>query len=171
MNVEFEINSSVDPKARFVSWAPSPCRIRVSNSSDTTSPNVTVKITGKSVAGGGAVVFRKTTTGSFASSVTVSVPTNGESVRFFTAGKFGSPSVNNGDVTIEARTGSGLVGSVPVMVRIRKNANKLKPAERERFVAAFAKLNNKGLGRFVDFREMHTRLSSPQAHGPPGFLP
>ena len=171
MNVEFEINSSVDPKARFVSWAPSPCRIRVSDPSGTTSPNVNVKITGTSVAGGGEVVFRANTTGSFASSVTVSAPTDGESVRFFTAGKFGSPSINNGDVTIEARTGSTIVGSVPVMVRIRKNANTLKSAERDRFVVAFAKLNNRGSGRFVDFREMHTSVSSPQAHGPPGFLP
>ena len=57
------------------------------------------------------------------------------------------------------------------MVRIRKNANRLTPAERDRFVAAFAQLNNQGLGRFADFRNMHTNVSSPQAHGAAGFLP
>ena len=57
------------------------------------------------------------------------------------------------------------------MVRIRKNANTLTTAERDRFVAAFAQLNNQGLGRFADFRNMHTNVSSPQAHGAPGFLP
>jgi tyrosinase len=129
-----------------------------------------VKITGKSVAGGGAVVFRAGTTGAFADSVSVKVPISGASVPFFVAGKFGRPSLKNGDVTIEARTGTTLVGSVAVMVRIRKNAQKLTPAERDRLVSAFAQLNNQGLGRFTDFRDMHTAVSSPQAHAP-GFLP
>jgi tyrosinase len=57
------------------------------------------------------------------------------------------------------------------MVRIRKNANNLSAAERNRFIAAFAQLNNQGAGRFVDFRNMHTAAASPQAHGAPGFLP
>ena len=64
-----------------------------------------------------------------------------------------------------------LVGSVRVMVRIRKNANTLTPGERDRFVAAFAQLNNQGLGRFKDFRDMHTAASDLQAHRAPGFLP
>jgi len=74
-------------------------------------------------------------------------------------------------VTIQARNGAALVGSVAAMVRIRKNANALTAVERNRFVAAFAQLNNQGLGRFADFRNMHTNVSSPQAHGAPGFLP
>ena len=41
-------------------------------------------------------------------------------------------------------------------MRIRKNANTLTPGERDRFVAAFAQLNNQGAGRFADFRDMHT---------------
>src|SRR5262249_51647375 len=55
--------------------------------------------------------------------------------------------------------------------RIRKNANTLTTGERDRFVSAFAQLNSQGLGRFADFRNMHTNVSSPQAHGAPGFLP
>jgi tyrosinase len=57
------------------------------------------------------------------------------------------------------------------MVRVRKNANRLTPVERDRLVSAFAQLNNQGAGRFTDFRDMHTAVSSPQAHGAPGFLP
>jgi tyrosinase len=171
MNVELQINNSINPGARFVSWAPSPCRIRVTNPSGATSPVVNVQITATSAASAGAVVFRSGTTGAFSSSVTVPVPTNGTSVPFFVAGKFGRPSVNNGDVKIEARTGTTLVGSVQVMVRVRKNANTLTPGERDRFVSAFAQLNNQGAGRFADFRDMHTQVSSPQAHGAPGFLP
>ena len=171
MNVELQINNSTSPGGRFVSWAPSPCRVRVTNPAGATSPTVNVVITGVSAASGGAVVFRRGTTGSFATSVTVPVPISGLSVPFFVAGRFGRPSVNNGDVRIEARVSTTLVGSVQVMVRVRKNANTLTPGERDRFVSAFAKLNNQGAGRFVDFRDMHTSVSSPQAHGAPGFLP
>lgn len=170
MKVELQINNSASPAARFVSWVPSPCRIRVTDPSGATPPVVNVQITGASVASGGAVVFRAGTTGALSNSLALSVPTNGTSVPFFVAGKFGRPSVNNGDVTIEARSGTALVGSVPVMVRIRKNANTLTPGERDRFVSAFAKLNNQGAGRFADFRDMHVEISLPQAHHAAGFL-
>lgn len=171
MNVELQINNSVSARARFVSWTPSPCRIRVTNPVGVLTPTVNVKITGRSVAGGGVVVFRKGTTGLFSTSLTLTVPVNGTTVPFFVVGRFGRPSVNNGDVRIEARVGTTLVGSVPIMVRIRKNANNLTAGERDRFVAAFAQLNNQGLGRFADFRNMHTNASRPQAHGAPAFPP
>lgn len=171
MNVELQINNSVDPTARFVAWAPSPCRIRVTDPTGAIAPTVNVQLTGTSVAGSGAVRFRANPTGAFSNSLTVPVPTNGASVSIFVAGKFGQPSVNASDVTIEARTGTTLLGSIQVMVRVRKNANTLTSGERDRFVSAFAQLNNQGAGRFADFRDMHTFVSSPQAHGPPAFLP
>jgi tyrosinase len=171
MNVELQINNSASSRARFVSWAPSPCRIRMTNPSGASTPTVSVRITATSAASGGAVVFRKGTTGRFATSLTVTVPINGTSVPFFIAGKFGRPSVNNGDVRIDARVGTTLIGSVKIMVRVRKNANTLTAGERDRLVAAFAQLNNQGTGRFTDFRNMHTSVSSPQAHGAAGFLP
>lgn len=171
MNVELQINNSASPTARFVTWAPAPCRIRMTNPAGATTPTVNVQITGRSAASAGAVGFRRGATGAFTNGITVPVPITGASVPFFTAGRSGRPSVNPGDVTIEARAGTALVGSVPVMVRIRKNANILTAGERDRFVAAFAQLNNQGLGRFADFRNMHVSVSSPQAHGAPGFLP
>src|SRR5262245_28553719 len=171
MDVELQINNSTSAAARFVTWAPAPCRIRVTNPSGVTTPTVSIRITAASAAGGGAVRFRRGTTGAFANSLTLAVPINGASVSFFIAGRFGRPSVNNGDVTIEARDGATVVGSVPIMVRIRKNANALTTGERDRFVSAFGQLNNQGLGRFADFRDMHVAVSLPQAHGAPGFLP
>ena len=171
MKVELEINNSTSPEARFVSWSPSPCRIRVTDRTGVLLPTVNVQLTSVSAASGGAVVFRKNATGAFSNTLTVAVPITGASVPFFVAGKFGQPSVNNGDVRIEARNGATLVGSVRVMVRIRKNANILTPGERDRFISAFAQLNNQGAGRFTDFRDMHTNVSSPQAHGAPAFLP
>jgi len=171
MDVELQINNSLDPGARFVTWAPSPCRIRVTNPAGATAPTVDVRITGRSAASAGAVVFRAGTTGQFSDSLSLTVPTNGTSVSFFTAGKFGRPSLANGDVTVEARAGNTLLGSVPVMVRVRKNANKLTPDERDLFVYAYARLNNQGAGRFADFRDMHREDGDREAHRGPGFLP
>jgi len=172
VRVELQINNTPDEKARFIAWAPAPCRIRVSDPSGTSSPTVSVTITGKSAAGGGAIVFRKAASGTFASTISLTLPTDGTSVPFFVAGKFGSPSTTAGDVTVEARTGTTLVGSVPLMVRIRKNANTLTTAERDRFVSALAQLNNQGTGRYQDFCDMHaTQLSLDQGHGAPAFLP
>lgn len=171
MRVEIQINNSTSPGAQFVSWAPSPCRIRITDPTGATQPVVPIQIRSASAATAGAVVFRPGTTGAFSDPITVQVPVNGTSVPFFTAGRFGRASVSNGDVRIEARSGTTLVGSAPLMVRVRKNANRLTAAERDRFIAAFAQLNNQGTGRFTDFRDMHTNVSSPQAHGAPGFLP
>ena len=171
MNVELLINNSPNINARFVSWTPAPCRIRMTNASGATPPSVNIQIRSVSAAGGGAIVFRSGTTGAFSTTLTVSVPTNGTSVSFFVAGVFGRPSVSNGDVKIEARAGTTLVGSVSLMVRIRKNANSLTTAERDRFVSAFAQFNNQGAGRFADFRNMHTDAGDDEAHRGPGFLP
>src|SRR5438270_13727276 len=91
MDIELQINNSITPEARFVTWSPSPCRIRVTDPSGANAPTVSVKIAGVSAANGGAVGFRSGTTGAFASTLTLTVPTNGTTVPFFTAGRFGQP--------------------------------------------------------------------------------
>jgi tyrosinase len=171
MVVEIQINNSTNVMARYVAWAPSPCRIRVTNPAGVPAQVVNLRLSATSVAGGGRVEFREKPSDAFASSILLHVPTNGTSVPFFTAGLFGSASRSDKDVTIEARRGNTVVGSVKVMVRVRKNANTLTAGERDRLVAAFAQLNNQGMGRFADFRDMHTAVSSAQAHGAKGFLP
>jgi tyrosinase len=171
MVVELQINNSSDPRARYVSWSPSPCRVRVTNPAGAPGPTVNIRMTSTSSAGGGQVRFRRNQTGAFSNTITLQVPTNGASAPFFVAGRFGFPSRADQDVRIDARRGNTVVGTVHVMVRVRKNANNLTPAERDRLVAAFAQLNNQGMGRFADFRDMHTAVSSAQAHGAKGFLP
>jgi tyrosinase len=171
MIAEIQINNTNDPKGRFLTWAPSPCRVRITNPAGATGATASIQISGASAATGGAVVFRSGTTGGFSNTLTLAVPTSGASVSFFAAGKFGQPSASNGDVAVEARFGTALAATVKVMVRIRKNANTLTNPERDRFVAAFAQLNNQGLGRFADFRDMHTSVALAQAHGAAGFLP
>ena len=174
MDVEIQINNSPNANARFLTWSPTPCRIRITNPAGAQGQGQPpIRISAKTTANGGSVVFRLGTTGAFGASVQPKVPVNGKWVSFFAAGQFGHPSVNLNDVQIQAKHGNGnqVIGATPCTVRIRKNANNLTPGERDRFIAAFAQLNNAGLGRFADFRDMHTNVSSPQAHGAPGFLP
>ena len=172
MDVEIQINNSPQPAARFVNWAPSECRIRVTNpagSQGNATPNI--RLRSVSTATGGVVVFRAGSTGAFAATLTLPVPINGNWAKFFIAGRFGRPSLSLDDVKVEARLGNALVGSTSCTVRIRKNANTLSGPERDRFISAFAKLNNQGAGPFALFRDMHTFVSASQAHGAPGFLP
>jgi tyrosinase len=171
MNIELQINNGTSADARYLGWVPSPCRIRVTNPSGLTGTSVNLEITAKTMADGGQVQFRKGTSGAFSASITLSVPTTGATVPFLAAGKFGQPSSSDGDVAIEVRNAGNVIASNPVMVRIRKNANSLSTAERDRFVSAFAKLNNQGQGRYRDFRDMHVYASLSQSHGAPGFLP
>src|ERR1043166_3078143 len=108
MDVELQINNSLAPAAQFVTWPPAPGRIRMTNPAGAVPPAASVKLSSVSAAGGGAVGFRTGTTGAFSSTLTLTVPTNGASVSFFTAGT--TPSSNNGDVKIEARVGTTIVG-------------------------------------------------------------
>ena len=175
MKVEIQINNSASPEARYVTWAPSPCRIRVSDPTGIIGQKVSVRLEASSRTGGGTIALAAQSDGRYGSSLTVSLLRNGTSVPFFVRGVFGKPSSADRDVTIEARakvlparTRLTLVGSVALMVRVRKNANDLTAGERSRVAAAFATLNNQGLGRFSDFREMHVNQSSAEAHGRPG---
>src|SRR4029077_2756620 len=98
VNVDLQINNSSQTNARYLSWAPSPCRVRITDPSGTAGPSVRLTISRESVAPRGGVVFRTGAAGTFSNSLTLSVPTNGTSVNFFIAGKFGQPSVNDRDV-------------------------------------------------------------------------
>ena len=161
MDVEIQINNNPSPSARFVTWAPAPCRVRVTNPAGAQGGgSPPIRISARTTQPAASYVFRRGTTGAFAATLNLNVPVNGSWVQFFAAGRFGRPSVNLNDVTIEARQGNGnkVIGSVPCTVRIRKNANTLTNGERDRFIAAFAQLNNQGLGRFQRLpRHAHKR--------------
>ena len=153
----------------FITWTPVEGRARLRNPVGT-GP---VRVTLRSVGTGGRVRFATTRTHLGTPTLQLDLPVSGAPVRFFVAGEFGRPSVALGDTTIEAGgAGSlGVLGSKPVTVRIRKDAQTLTPAERDRFLAALGTLNGGGSGRFRDFREMHLNATSAEAHGNRGFLP
>lgn len=168
MSIEIEINGSADESARYVSYAPSPCRIR---QTDAAAP---LEVTLRSEArqpGAGEVVFYEAPDAASQDTLDLELPAGADWVDFWIGGKWQRPSTADKDCQITVLDGDRVEAMVELMVRVRKNANNLWPAERDRFLKAFAKLNDRGQGKFADFRAMHVSASDPQAHRGPHFLP
>lgn len=92
------------------------------------------------------------------------------------SGEFGSPSHNDEDTIVEAHqdTAAGaILGTKALMVRVRKNANEMADAERDRFLFAMKALRNKGGSGFLMFQELHRLASTAgdEAHRQPAFFP
>jgi tyrosinase len=173
MPIEIRINNSPDPKARYITYAPSPCQIR---QTPTLAP-LTVKLSSKAAnPGGGEAVFyaNRAVGASSTPTLTLTLPANGSWVKFGLGGKLGKPSVADLDcVLLATATGANL--KIPLMVRIRKDANKLTAGERDRLLLALAKLNQTAPGAppsaYQTLRNMHVSAADPQEHGGPQFLP
>jgi tyrosinase len=169
MNVEIRIPGADALGRVFLTWTPVAATARLLNPVGTAPIPITLRNAGT----GGRVRFATTRTHLGTPTLALNMPTDGSPVRFFVAGEFGRPSVSLGDAVIQARrTGTtGVLGTRRVTVRVRKNAQTLSAAERDRFVAAFGTLNGGGAGRFRDFRDMHVSPATAEAHGNVGFLP
>lgn len=180
--VRIDISGATGNGRNFIGWAPVQATVRLlappipippafPGFPAPTSVPVTLRNAGGTV---GKVRFWRQRTGSGSTTLQLDLPLSGAPVAFFVGGDFGSPSREYGDAAIEARLRGGPdlpLGSRTLMVRVRKNAVTLTDAERGRFLSAMGTLNGRGLGRFVDFRLMHTDPASPEEHGAPGFLP
>jgi tyrosinase len=169
MNVEIRIPGADALGRVFLTWTPVAATARIRNPVG----SAPVRITLRNAGSGGRVRFATTRTHLGTPTLALSLPIDGTPVPFFVAGEFGRPSSALGDAVIQARrTGTTTVlGRRRVTVRVRKNAQRLSAAERDRFVAAFATLNGSGAGRFRDFRDMHVSAAEDEGHGNVGFLP
>jgi tyrosinase len=172
VTVELSINGKTDQSGRYVTWAPAPCRLRVLDPDGATG-QISANLSNRQTGSGGKLVFRAKLADAPADQLDLSLAANGAPALFFVAGRFRSPSLADGDASIEIRLGAGapILTTFPMMVRIRKNAEKLTTAERNRFLHALARLNNQGQGVFRSFRATHMDDTSREAHGRDGFMP
>ncbi|MEA2988352.1 MAG: tyrosinase [Alphaproteobacteria bacterium] len=171
MNVDIQI-PGIDAQGRvFLTWAPVPATARLLNGP--ASGAVPVTLRNKAPANGPRLEFATTRTHNGTPTLTLSLPADGTPVAFFIAGEFQRPSTAVGDAVVEAvqQGTTAVLGTKATMVRIRKNAQTLSPAERDRFIAAMGTLNGQGAGRFRDFRDMHVNAATAEEHGNVGFLP
>src|SRR6188474_1202348 len=132
MAIEIKVNDSPDPKARYITYAPSACQIRQTPA----AAALTVTLSSRAVpAGGGEAVFyaNRAVGAPSTPTLTVTLPAAGTWVSFGLGGKPGKPSVRDHDCHLVATAGATSV-TIPLMVRVRKNANKLTTRERDRFL-------------------------------------
>lgn len=171
MRTDIALNGSNSPTANYIGWSPRPAEIRLREPGNATSPvRVTLKNQRPNV--GGQVLFSTAANVIGTDTVQLDLPTNGNPVRFFVGGKFQSASSADKDAAIEVRgPGNVPLGTTQLMVRVRKDAMKLSVGERNRFIAALATLNNRGTGRFNQFRDMHREETLRESHRADGFLP
>lgn len=168
---------AVDPAWKYVTWTPS--RL-AALSLDGAAKRV--RLENDDTATGGQIVFLASPDGTPADSIELDVParapTSTDHVQCWIAGRFdaadgveGFPSTTDGDAVIRVTDVSdgSVIRTESLMVRIRKNANDLTPAERDRFLTALVTLNQQG--NFVDFQNMHTADTSMEIHGRSCFLP
>jgi tyrosinase len=130
MVVELEINGSSSQVARYIANAPSPCRLRLAPSAGV-DVNVTLN-SRPAQAGGGEALFYASRGLPPTESLALTLPADGSWVSFEIGGKFGVPSSSDQDCLLVV---NGLAAEItlPLMVRVRKNANNLTSAERDRF--------------------------------------
>jgi tyrosinase len=169
MNVQIDV-SGTDPQGRvFLTWAPVRATARLLGANASGGP-VDVVLTSAGPVGG--LVFDGVRSDSGTASLRLTLPADGSAVEFWIAGEFQKPSAAYGDALVQVSDNTGAsLGSKAMMVRIRKNAQMLPPAERDRFLGALGALNAQGLGAYRDFRDMHTAVTTQEMHGNVGFLP
>ena len=177
--VRIDIPGTLPDGRTFIGWSPVQATARLATPIPPLpipllGPQARVPITLSNSGGVGRVRFGTQRTGNGTTTLQLDLPVSGAAVSFWVGGDFGRPSQDHGDAVIEAKlraTPAMTLGVRPLMVRVRKNAITLTNTERDRFLSALGTLNGRGLGRFTDFRLMHTQPASPEEHGGPGFLP
>lgn len=170
--VLIDIPSKEDNDRIYLSWQPVKATARLKGAAGQ-KRKVTLRNAGRS--GGGKVVFGEaagtvrpsTYTAKLDLTLIGDAPT---AVEFWIAGI--EASSEDGDAAIEAVADNGaILAAIPMMVRIRKDAEKLNARERDRFLRALAWLNAAGAGYYTALWNMHVAGMEDEAHGFPGFLP
>lgn len=171
MQIDVMIDRTDDNGRNYLTWAPVRARLRRTDPVGATglSP-VTVRVANRN-ATGGQLVFGTTRAKPGTATLQVRLAPGAPPAEIWVAGSRASVDDLDAGLSITGPGGAELA-SKAVMVRVRKDANLLTPAERDRFTRAFAQVNDKITGVFKNFREMHKdRVALDQAHTFSAFLP
>jgi tyrosinase len=166
--LELALNNTTEPAGRYVGWAPCPAQLRVLDPDGAVDP---IPVSLDSPGAGGRVVFAAQRNAEAADQLNLDLPVDGAPVDFWVLGRFQSPSRSDGDarITVRPAAGNEVLHSVPLMVRVRKDAQTLTFAERNRFLSALARLNERGT--YQNYRDMHLDNTTDEAHSLDAFLP
>ncbi|WOH63608.1 tyrosinase family protein [Bradyrhizobium sp. BWA-3-5] len=177
-SIEMQIGEAASDRGGFICWSPVRSRARLLTDSSSEQ-----KLTVSSVSSehGGRVAFQQDGFGppnkdsySPSSTLNLTLPSNGAWVSFWIMGT--KASIGAKDVRVLARNDSGEeLGSVDVMVRVRKNAESLTGFEAQIFLDALKKLhnvsNNAETSEYEPFVRIHEAANQLEIHRSPLFLP
>jgi tyrosinase len=169
MRVDVSIASTDRDGRVFLTWTPVEGTARLI---DGPGAGQTVRALLRNGGSVGKLVFDVARSHQGTPTLQLDLPGDGSPIRFWVAGQFQQASQSFGDAILEVvdAGSSAVLNSTSLMVRIRKDAQTLSTAERDRFVAAFGVLNGQGTGRFTDFRDMHSSPTLGESHNNWGFL-
>lgn len=161
MSIIINIAGQPEKKA-YIGWTPEGCIIGLS-APQLKDVKVTLRNKG-SIAAKPSVWFYKTQFGARLTTLPLILPKNGAPVPFFIGGRIASSA--DQDIAIEAVGSLNVVlGNHTVMVRIRKDANNLSVAERDRFLHAYQTLNQRtSLPTYQAFLDMHNAAANTEIH-------
>ena len=170
MHVEISVASTDRDGRIFLTWTPVQATARLI---DGPGAGQTVSVLLRNAGSVGKIAFDLTRSHQGTATLQLNLPGDGSPIRFWIAGEFAQPSSDFGDAVLQVvdAASSAPLNSTPLMVRIRKDAQTLSAAERDRFLTAFGTLNGQGAGDFRYFREMHVAQTLGESHGNWGFLP
>jgi hypothetical protein len=186
VRIEIEIRDTATPADDYLTWAPTPARIRLVPGQVPLPDRLVVLTNDRPGPADGDVLFAESVRpGETATQETLKLvlPGNGTWRSFVVAGKFGRPSTRDKDAVIEVHQDSPagpLLHQHAAMVRIRKDARKLTAAERDRLLQAISSLHRRG--GYVPFVSIHDDAARgkvntginywpDQSHRMAGFLP
>jgi FtsP/CotA-like multicopper oxidase with cupredoxin domain/peroxiredoxin len=180
--IELEVRNTPSLDDDYVTWSPTPCRIRQVNGSAPVVVTLTNDPPG-AIPQGGDVAFAASLqpgTTATADTVTLTLPASGDWAPFFIAGRKASTATAatlGKDAVIEVHEGNTtgpILKTHAVMVRVRKEVSQLTDFERSEFLKAFHDLhvNRQGFERFVLMHRLATgrRIGPDQAHKGSAFI-
>lgn len=171
-----EVRDSQSEADDYLCWSPVPARIRLAQGG--AGRDVVVEVSSERSRGGGDLLFLEAGAPlgahGFAPKPIIQVTLNPDGAwkSFWVAGR--AASSGGKDVRIEVKALDGRVlGSLPVMVRVRKNADALSDLEIGLFMSALETLKRAEPPKvnYDVFTHLHTRAARLGIHKSPLFLP
>jgi tyrosinase len=170
--LEISIGEASTTLDDYVTWSPTTFMVRQS-----VAAAATLKVIVRNMAGSDRLRFAShqdpwpAGTTATQPNVEVTIPALGAPARIAVAGHFENPSTRDKDAVLEIvdATAGKVLAREGLMVRVRKNANKLTAHERTTFLRALGRLNVEADG-YDRLQHMHF-LGGREAHGLNAFLP
>lgn len=163
-SIEVEVRNSASADDDYFCWTPVSARIRAVNS---TQP-MQVTIAAEAQPGGGGLVFQglgatRPTAATFepVETLSLTLPQDSSWVPFWVAGSAASNGAKDVSIIATEATNAAPKASLPVMVRVRKDARKLSQPEIDAFLSALRSLHDVDGGtaasRFIKYANAHNQ--------------